>query len=291
MDEKTQSYLAQIQRLYPSFSIVTARLNEEGHFNDGLILNEEFIFRFPKLPIALEQLHLEYTILKASQGYTTLPVPDPICSHFDTTVLGEAFIGYRLIPGEPLYRESFAQIHDKDTLQNIARAIAQFLGELHGIPVDEAFSSKLPLRDTKREWENLFRRFQEKLLPTMPLSEQEPVNKHFRRFLDNELNFEYEPVLRHGDFGTVNLLFEPQTRQITGVIDFGNAGLGDPALDFATLMAPFGYGLSFLQRVAHHYPVDEAALSRARFYNSTFALQEALYKIERAKTTPRVSDD
>ncbi len=291
MDEKTKAYLAQIRRRYPAFSVITARLNDQGQFNDGLILNEAFIFRFPKLPSALEQLHLEYEILLGIQDHVSLPVPDPICSNLDTKVLGEAFIGYRLIPGEPLYRENLAQIRNKDTLQDMARTIADFLRELHAIPVEEAFSGRLQQRDTRKEWANLFRRFEKKLLPTMQPSEQEPVRKNFRRFLDNERNFDYAPVLRHGDFGTVNLLYEPESGRITGVIDFGNAGLGDPALDFATLMAPFGYGMSFLQRVAYHYPVDEATLARARFYNSTFALQEALYKIERRQIGSSPADD
>jgi len=38
-------------------------------------------------------------------------------------------------------------------------------------------------------------------------------------------------VLRYGDFGTGNILYDPQTLTISGIIDFGFAGLGDGALD------------------------------------------------------------
>ena len=97
-------------------------------------------------------------------------------------------------------------------------------------------------------------------------------------------NFAYQPVLRHGDFGTVNLLYDPQAKALSGVIDFGNAGLGDPALDIAYLIAPFGYGDKIIDRLALDYPLDDDLLARARFYVSTFALQEALYGIEHDNT-------
>ena len=97
---------------------------------------------------------------------------------------------------------------------------------------------------------------------------------------------DYTPVLRHGDFGTVNLLFDAAAQSISGVIDFGNAGLGDPALDFAAIIAPFGYGEAIIERFARVYPLDEAMLDRARFYVSVYALQEALYGAEHG--SPRI---
>ncbi|MCP4426075.1 MAG: phosphotransferase [Chloroflexi bacterium] len=35
----------------------------------------------------------------------------------------------------------------------------------------------------------------------------------------------YKPSLRHGDFGTGNILYNPQRQAISGIIDFGFAGL------------------------------------------------------------------
>ena len=64
---------------------------------------------------------------------------------------------------------------------------------------------------------------------------------------------------------------------ITGVIDFDSAGVGDPAMDLAAaLTGP----ASFARCFTRVYPVTEEIMRRVRFYQGTFALQEALFGIE-----------
>lgn len=84
----------------------------------------------------------------------------------------------------------------------------------------------------------------------------------------------------HGDFGRSNILYDEREQRITGIIDFSELSLGDPAVDIAALACPVGYGEDFVRRFEHIYPGIDALLPRARFYISTFALQEALYGIE-----------
>jgi aminoglycoside 2''-phosphotransferase len=62
--------------------------------------------------------------------------------------------------------------------------------------------------------------------------------------------------------------------------DFGSAALGDPAVDVASMLGPFGYGEEFVSQVVHAYPELRPSLMRARFYAGTFALQEALWGLE-----------
>ena len=54
----------------------------------------------------------------------------------------------------------------------------------------------------------------------------------------------YDACLIHGDFGTANLLFAEG--RISGVIDFGFCGSGDPAQDLGALLA--SYGEAFVAR-------------------------------------------
>ena len=58
---------------------------------------------------------------------------------------------------------------------------------------------------------------------------------------------------------------------LTGMIDFGTAGIGDPAADYACIINT--YGESFLARVAKYDSRVEATLDRARFWAGTLELQ------------------
>jgi aminoglycoside 2''-phosphotransferase len=279
--DKAEKYLKQIRGRYPALKVVTARLNEQGQSNDGLIINEEFIFRFPKHPRALRHLRVEFEILRALQGLTSLPIPNPVSSHLDTDVVGEAFFGYRLIPGEPFLREIFLSITESTVADRIVSQVATFLKGLHGLQPGVDFQFEPPLRDTREEWIALLDRIKTNLTPRLSAEDSLIVIDFFENFLSDGDNFNYHPVLRHGDFGTVNVLFDTENKRLSGVIDFGNAALGDPALDLAAIMAPsFGYGAAFVYELQRIYPIDERLLRRAHFYVRAFSLQQALYGLE-----------
>jgi aminoglycoside 2''-phosphotransferase len=126
----------------------------------------------------------------------------------------------------------------------------------------------------------LYQRIREKLFPLMSVTGREQVINHFEPYLADNHHFDYKPVLRHGDFGTGNILFDEATQSFMGVIDFGSAGLGDSAVDLAAVYGWRGRGETFARRMLKHYPALEAMLPRAHFYAGTFLLQEALFGAE-----------
>lgn len=272
--ETVQPFIQAIQMAYPDFAIKRAVLNEEGQYNVVLVIDEQFVFRFPRYEGGLAQLALETEILTAVQPFLPLPVPDPSFVHFNNAPLGQAFMGYQMIPGEPLYPRAFAKISDKATL---ASQIAAFLQALHAVPIRELVSEPLPVSDTKEEWWDIYGRIQAKLFPFMRLDACKSVAHHFETVLDDPRHYQFEPVLRHGDFGTGNLLHNPATQQMSGIIDFGFTVLGDPAFDIAGLLT---YGEPFVQQVATHYPAIHDFWPRIWFYKGAFALFEALFGIE-----------
>jgi aminoglycoside 2''-phosphotransferase len=83
-------------------------------------------------------------------------------------------------------------------------------------------------------------------------------------------------VLCHGDFGGTNILYDADTRCITGILDWGFAGADDPASDIASLSC---CGEEFLARGFVVYAAMEHLLPRARLYRGTLALQQALYAL------------
>jgi aminoglycoside 2''-phosphotransferase len=78
----------------------------------------------------------------------------------------------------------------------------------------------------------------------------------------------------HGDLTPYHLCFDPTTHRLSGVIDFGNASPGDPALDLGSLIMAFGEGL--LWQMESAYPAMSGLVDRGRFHAATLELRWAL---------------
>jgi aminoglycoside 2''-phosphotransferase len=277
--DKQSQYIQAIHNVYPDFNIETVQLNQQGQFNDILVVNGETIFRFPKTQREAARLVTETSLLRSLQKRVTLPIPEPVYRSKENAAIGQVFMGYRLLPGEPLWPETLRAFEDEEQLQHVANQLASFLKRLHAIPA-ETLAVRLPDFQGSEEWRDLYNRFRGKLFPFMRPDARLWVTKQFEDFLSDEANSTYTPALVHGDFGPSNILYDAQAHSISGIIDFSSAGWGDPAVDFAALLCSVSYGEQFLERFTPIYPVTEAILSRARFYAGTFALQEALYGLE-----------
>ena len=272
-----EHYIRAIRRVYPDFEITEASLDETGQNNAVLLVNGTFIFRFPKYAEGREQLAREFAILQGIRGYITLPIPEPRFLNFGSHTTGEAFLGYPLIPGEPLRTAILQTIRDEAKRNVLAVQLANFLRELHQVPAASAIAYALEVRDTVDEWTGIFARIQAKLFQYMRADAVTQVTSDFEVFLCELEKWDYVPTLKHGDFGPTNILFDSDACAIRGIIDFGGSGLGDPAYDVAGLL---GYGEPFVRRLIEAYPEVELQLDRARFYRKIFPLLEALSGIE-----------
>jgi aminoglycoside 2''-phosphotransferase len=268
--------IACIHAAYPELRIERLRLNDDGQNNDALIVNDDLIFRFPRDEEGIEKLATEVALLGRLRPFVPLPIPEPIYTSFMPRAIGHVFAGYRMLPGEPLWRETVAAMADPVTVQRLATQLATFLRALHGIPTDQV-ADVLPSTDWRRLWRDLGEQIDAALFAYIPPATQERITATFAAFFDDPRNFAFTPTVIHGDFGTGNLLFDPHRGAMTGVIDFGSATLGDPANDVAALLT---YGEPFVRQGLASYPAMEAMLPRARFYLRTFPLQDALYGVE-----------
>ncbi len=270
-------FIAKIQHVYPDVAIHSAYLDEGGQYNHVVVVNDAWIFRFARFAESAETLRREVMILSAIRPHISLTIPEPLYQNFDTIEADDAFIGYRMIPGTPLWPENYQKISNGNILRRMAEQLAGFLKELHTLPVSNGIASALVPEDQPVYWADLYQRFQRKLFPYMRLDAQQEVRRRFEHFLHNPTHYQFTPVLRHGDFGGGNVIADLDTGNITGIIDFGATTLGDPAIDFGGLAY---FGDEFFQHAMRIYPEIEAARHRMEFYQSTFALQEALYGVE-----------
>jgi aminoglycoside 2''-phosphotransferase len=134
--KELESYAERIRKVAPEIEVAAMRLNREGLLNDVVIVNEEFVFRFPKSAYASEHLQDELKILRLLKDYLTLEIPAPFYESEDC-------MAYRMIPGETLRRDVLLRLPE-DELQGVADQLAQFFRELHGVPFGEIAGLELP---------------------------------------------------------------------------------------------------------------------------------------------------
>jgi len=271
-----QEALRAVTATYPDLAIDSVEPGG-GQNSDVLLINGAFVFRFPRYEHLLERMHVEVAILSALQGRLPLPVPQPLFVHLDAPA-GEAFLGYRSLPGEPLDRAALRAVAERQTAERLAGQLGGFLQALHGVSYREAIDVDLPEEETRAGTVDLYARLCEKVLPLMGPGTRDRAAAHFESYLGEPANFAFAPVLRHGDFGTTNILFDPRAGQVTGIIDFTSAAAGDPAYDVAGLLAC--YGEEFVRGCARTYPAIDGLWARIRHYAGRFALEEALFGVE-----------
>jgi aminoglycoside 2''-phosphotransferase len=265
-------HLQLIRWAHPDLEIASVLL-QRGQFNDVLVINGQYVFRFPRSVEAARAIAREIVILNAIQNRVSLPVPDPKLSYIDPETHVPLFTGYELIPGSPFRGGLLSNIQRNRQLNRLAHQLASFLKELHAIPISE-LDCDFPVGELYGGWADFYRRVRQQLFPHMRREARRDAATHFERYLNHPERYVFEPRLRHGDFGSGNILIHADHEDIAGVLDFGSAGPGDPAQDIGALLV--NYGQPFVVRMARFYPEIRPMLQRAVFYMGTYALQEAL---------------
>lgn len=85
-------------------------------------------------------------------------------------------------------------------------------------------------------------------------------------------------VFCHNDLGIEHVLVDPGTSAITGVIDWGDAAVTDPARDLALVYRDLGPAA--LAVVADQVDADDPMLARARFYARCSVFEDMIYGLE-----------
>jgi aminoglycoside 2''-phosphotransferase len=284
-DVRLTAYLRRIAEVCPDAALHPARLVPagEGQYNDVVVAGERLVFRFPRFADGVASLLRVARLLALVRQHVTLTTPDPRYVVAEPPEAGHAFLGYPLIPGQPLRfdtLESLARRHDTSTLSSMAVQLATALRQLHRVPageVETVLPGELANYRPLAEWEDLYARIERLLFPHMRSDARVAVAALFEGFLSDPTHHGIEPVLIHGDYGTGNWLYDPTTHRITGVMDFDSCGPGDPAIDIAAgAQGP----PAFVEQFSATYGVTDELATRARFYRATYQLQEALYGAE-----------
>jgi aminoglycoside phosphotransferase (APT) family kinase protein len=248
---------------FPQFRGRCVAFLAEGWDFQVFEVGAEWLFRFPKREESATRLTKEYHLLSDLVQWVSLPIPNYryFCeSHGDS---GWPLAGYDKIPGTP------ADVTEAIDWPTVARQLGIFLGELHTYPVGRALEAGVPReKRSPAQW-------RDRALASLDGIANLPVDQRdLREYLsDLPKCTSGTPRLVHNDLWAEHILIDPHTLGVSGVIDWGDAAIGDPAIDLALVYA--WRGEQGLREVVAHYPVTltPCIVDRVRYLATCLAIR------------------
>ena len=276
------AYLELIKDHFPDFSFHSARLIDSSFANVVVVLDDAWVFRFPRNKWRRAAFSRELWVLAHLRGQTALKLPD-----YSHVASQDRFGGYRMLKGTELSPSLF-QTQDPSIQKSAVARFADFLGTLHGLTPQLAKGGVgLPRTEANSQYGVRYHQEQRKyLIHKLDRTLIEQLDVFFERYAQSERH--PERVI-HGDLTDNHLLFDPENGTLS-IIDFGNVALGDPAQDFALLSTFPGWVLPYALDRYRFQAKDPDLPRRALFHSVRFAF-DGLWVCLRHEGHPRQFSD
>jgi aminoglycoside phosphotransferase (APT) family kinase protein len=187
---------------------------DDGFDFKVLIVDDAWVVRWPRHRLAVEEIEHEVDLLPALAPLLPVEVP-----RFEYVSREPWLVAYPLLRGEPLVSE------DPD-------GVRAFLDALHAVDVGSVPAPRPDWLEMYRHQADEFRRV---VLPLLDLDERSRGDVLLGEV---ETLTGFRPAVTHSDLGPAHLLV--RDGRLAGVIDWGDARIGDPAIDYAWLLnGPF----------------------------------------------------
>jgi aminoglycoside phosphotransferase (APT) family kinase protein len=229
-----------IRRQFPTLGDIEMAPLGAGWDNQAWLVNEAWVFRFPRRRIAASLIATELRYLPELARHLPAPIPVPIFAGQPDDTYPYPFAGYRMLPG---ITACSAGLTDEDRAR-LARPLASFLRSLHGVPItaeitrsgprDEIGRSDLPLRLRSLEprMERVAHHHPDLDMPALRACAAE---------LARTPAWPGPVCWVHGDLYVRHLVIGEadagQERALRGVIDWGDLHLGEPSLDLSIVFS------------------------------------------------------
>jgi aminoglycoside phosphotransferase (APT) family kinase protein len=255
----------------PGYRVASVVPSGEGLDNVAFEVNGELIVRFSREPDPVRRAaraEREARLLAAVAGSSPVPVPVPT---FTVAELG--CLAYFEIPGVPLLDlPAPPASHGR----SIAGTLGELLTALHALPIDRLDGlvelDDQPLAEWLREAADTW----PAIASEVPATYREPVTAFLAAAPPAD---GHTPVFSHNDLGIEHVLVDPDSWAVTGVIDWSDAAIVDPAYDFGLLLRDLGPAA--LDAALASYRTDRndvAALrERALFYARCSVFEDLAY--------------
>jgi aminoglycoside phosphotransferase (APT) family kinase protein len=186
----------------------------------------QVIARLSRSSEARKRLQATMAVLQALHDRTSFAVPRIFWSLDPGQDVSAPFgaLAYRTLAGEPLSPATIGQ----DTAGSLTGALI----EIHRVTADRSLALGLPsLADQERFRQSSYATIRDLLCRHLSPGQFRLVDAWHA----SSPPLPERPALVHGDFWQENLLADPASGRLTGVLDWENAMMGDPAQDFGPL--------------------------------------------------------
>ncbi|MFD9626226.1 phosphotransferase [Peribacillus muralis] len=223
-----------IMQQFPEIEWKEIKQLGEGFDNTVMQINREFVFRFPRRPLAVALIQVENRLLPSIAGTFPLFIPEPVFFGKPSDLYPYPFTGYKMVRGQLPVEESVANKVES------AKKFASFLKLLHSFPLGKARQAGVE-PDGLRRLDVAFRRIS-------LLEHVATLEKHLyleqahsvRCFVGGlgDMKVQQPSALVHGDIHVRNVLLDKEGI-LAGILDWGDVHIGSPAIDIAFLYSYF----------------------------------------------------
>jgi len=239
---------------FPQLQFKRAALIDHGDDNLVVMLDGDWIVRFPRTDEYRGRFAAELNLLAKLAPLSPVPVPQYV-----HVAEGQAFGAYRRIQGREMTPAAFAAMAAADQ-RSLLSSLASFLSTLHALPAETILQ---PDGTIARTWSGA--QFAGLYRSTRRAEIARTVSpKALARFdaFHDALAILQPGVVRlaHDDLSDDHILVDGS--RLAGIIDFSDAAFGDPVIDFAWFWCP---GEANLDRLLQDYRfVSEDASLKTR---------------------------
>lgn len=262
--------------MYPNINNEQVRMFDDGWDYVVFVINGQKAVRFPRRPDYAKKLPVEVAFLDYFRNLSPVTIPN-LTFHTDK-ITGLPYVTYDFIPGVQFKKNVFKTFSETE-LRQIARQIGGFLDKLHSFPTDRAKKLGVKQAESLETWQNKFEKIKYSVFPHISKTEQDWATSLFNDFFEIVRKNPMPLVVIHSDIMPEHIIVNPGTHVLSGIIDFGDVEIGDPAYDFAFLAK---YGKDFLNWTYEVYrqPKDLGFEIRRQFYLDRLALTNLEHSFE-----------
>ena len=218
--ERVAAHRELVAEVFPQLELAAFEPVGGGWTCDTYRVDDEWIVQLPRSRYAEERMRVQIEVLPELAREVSASLPD-----LELVCLDPVCMGYRSLAGRPC---------DTGDLGLWPERLGRFLYDLHMVPPElvgmRATSSEEVRADRRAGW----RRLRDLAEPYMADDrEHRAASTAIERVFDDDVAWRFASCLTHGDLGPEHVLVT-DGGDLSGVIDWEEVGVGDPAIDFAS---------------------------------------------------------